>query len=490
MLVIFRVLLLLTCLPILALQVRAQAQVAYQKTISAVVEVLADDCRGGNRSGSGFFWSSRSTVVTALHVVGGCGRISVRYQNKGGASVEQIKFDLARDLALLKLTEEPWPDATFLSLLSNVTPDSDRTVYLVGHPYQINSADAFPFQVLPATHNKGRLKDLLGAGLHPSVAALGIDLNTSILRTQPGPQPGASGAPVVDGSGSLVGIAHGRLNSGVGAIGWLTRSEYLTLLSSKSFVQPRNTPAIDAGFLSNTQVAAARVDNDADAIKCGDLHLNFRWRRKFSALIETHNDPAGLAELTKGADGIGLNIREAEFRIWHERQTGAYIAVPAEWKLTATGDKCIARPHSTAAGSVEIVGKSSAGLEAASAFAQHVESKEKDSVSRGMSVSINLRLFANIRETLTNGAIVDRRAYRSLSIDKNEPVGAVQTSFIKGKNAVAQISRTWLSVNHAMSYGICEMNKWEGGTCDRVKEESLETARGLLAAALSTVPES
>jgi S1-C subfamily serine protease len=458
----------------------------YQQVVSAVTEVIATQCTRGDRQGSGFFWRSNTSVVTALHVISGCKSVRVRYRDQGEFSVAGVRFDGARDLAELLLSSAP--RATQLDRQAGAISIGER-LFVVGYPFSINTADALPIEVTPATATFGTLGGVLSRSLHQAAQNIGLDLSTNVVRVAPGIQPGASGAPVVNKSGELVGIGHGRLSDNTGAIGWVTRAGYLNSLNEKPRRSVSDVPDISAPYLSGENVTAASSAQDADAVRCGELNLKFRWRRTLGEIMKTHNDPAGLQEITKKAAAIGINLSSLVFRIWYEEATGGYIATPAEWRLTQQADRCTVVSRSEGESSVEILARRATTNQESEQFIDLTQTRERD-IPRGMTMSTNLRIFNNEKEVLTNGATINRRAYQGRARKQNAGVLVTQTGFVRKSAAVVVLGRTAMTVGTAMSYGVCDIQKWVSEHCGQIKETSVEDSKAMLSAALSTVPES
>lgn len=459
----------------------------YAGVVGSVVAVVAADCSRGDREGSGFFWGSNASVFTALHVISGCKSVIVKYADQGQFRVTDARYDVERDVAELFVSARP--SAQVMPRV-RASASVGEKLFVVGYPFAIATADAFPIEVTGATADKGTLGAVIPLQLRSAAKDIGLNLDTRVIRVAPGIQPGASGAPIVNAKGDLVGIGHGRLPEGAGAIGWITRAEYLDGLGTKMRRSITEIPDISAPYLSGQSLSAVTSSTANDGIQCGDMKIRFRWRRTLREILQTHNDPDGLKEITKNAQAVGLNIDSLVFRVWYEDQTGAYIATPADWQMNQQNNRCIVQPAGRRGGSVEIFGAGLPSDSAASHFADQVQDKEKDSKPRGMTISTNLRIFGNKNELLTNGALTNRRSYRGVDAATKDGALLTQTSFVRSNKALVVLGRTTLTVDEAMSYGNCELQQWQGESCARVKEASVETAKALLAAALATVPES
>jgi hypothetical protein len=249
-------------------------------------------------------------------------------------------------------------------------------------------------------------------------------------------------------------------------------------------------PDISAPYLSGQELIAVYTDDDANTVRCGELKLRYRWRRTLGDMVKTHNDPDGLREITKGASAIGISLDNIQFRIWHEDQTGAYVAVPADWRLIQQNNRCVMSPRDNQGGSVEVFGKKGVSNSDAQKVLDAIQMQEQDTKPRGMTVSIDFRIFRNEQEILTNAALINRRAYQGVVRTTGDAALITQTGFVRSGAALIALGRTSMTVDQAMYYRICDMDKWQGDNCMRVKQGSVETAKALLATALSTIPDS
>ena len=80
-----------------------------EQVARSVVQVQARGCPGGDRVGSGFAFGPDQHVVTALHVISGCQRISVYWEKFGGATQQGTVARVLNgaDLALLHVSGAP-----------------------------------------------------------------------------------------------------------------------------------------------------------------------------------------------------------------------------------------------------------------------------------------------------------------------------------------------------------------------------------------------
>ena len=142
-------------------------------------------------SGTGFFLNSMGQVLTAAHVVHDCGLVEVRYgSNTVPATV--IANSAILDLAVL---DTHVSSEHFLRLRHGGRPELGENVVNIGFPLQTLMTDA-------PTVTRGTLSSR--AGLSGSVGQ--FQFSAPI-------QPGASGSPVIDARGDVLGVAVGTLNA-------------------------------------------------------------------------------------------------------------------------------------------------------------------------------------------------------------------------------------------------------------------------------------
>lgn len=154
----------------------------------AVFLVRASRCDGGGGSGSGFVLGEGDdrVIVTNRHVVEGAGTVSVR-PLAGGQAIEVVRYRIS-DTADVAILEPADPSALPAGLALGPAVDEGAEVRVVGFPA------AMPFTTA------GRVAEA-------SAGRLLLDLRID---------PGASGSPVVDGDGDVVGQVFARTDDGRG----------------------------------------------------------------------------------------------------------------------------------------------------------------------------------------------------------------------------------------------------------------------------------
>lgn len=146
----------------------------------AVVAVSSGDARAsGFHIGGGY-------IVTNEHVVDGGREITVHFQQEtAGRAAERIGADEGQDLALLKLEGTDTDNLPVLPLAESWAPGDP--VYIIGNPL-------FFTRVI----NKGTIEGLtLAYGGSQPVMAIDVPVFS-----------GNSGSPIIDGQGSVVGVAY------------------------------------------------------------------------------------------------------------------------------------------------------------------------------------------------------------------------------------------------------------------------------------------
>lgn len=142
-------------------------------------------------SGTGFFLNSTGQVLTAAHVVHECGLVDVRY-GSNTVPATMMANSAILDLAVL---DTHVSSEHFLRLRHGGHPELGENVVNIGFPLQTLMTDA-------PTVTRGTLSSR--AGLSGSVGQ--FQFSAPI-------QPGASGSPVIDARGDVLGVAVGTLNA-------------------------------------------------------------------------------------------------------------------------------------------------------------------------------------------------------------------------------------------------------------------------------------
>lgn len=196
-------------------------------------------------SGTGFAVSREGHILTNVHVVSGCSKITAKI---GGVelSVQTVSLDPRNDLALLKISGS----------FSNVLPLREGTRVQLGEAVVVFG---YPLQgVLSNSLN-------MTTGNISALAGLGDDAS-SLQFTAP-IQPGNSGGPLVDSSGNVVGVVTSKLSPHWAAknIGDIPQNVNFALKASviRDFLESRGVE-----YLTKASAAAIPV-TDLPAIVLG-----------------------------------------------------------------------------------------------------------------------------------------------------------------------------------------------------------------------------
>ncbi len=143
-------------------------------------------------SGTGFFVSSNGYIATNNHVIEGAEEISVR-DNKGNILIASVVLrDQANDLAVIKVTGDAYQP---LPLRSSAEIKKGSDVFAIGFP---NTS----IQGRESKVTTGIISSLSGIMGEPNSFQISVPI-----------QPGNSGGPLIDMTGSVAGITTAKLSA-------------------------------------------------------------------------------------------------------------------------------------------------------------------------------------------------------------------------------------------------------------------------------------
>ncbi|KAF5208182.1 Protease do-like 1 protein [Thalictrum thalictroides] len=141
-------------------------------------------------SGSGFVWDKDGHIVTNYHVIRGASELSVTLSDQSTYNAKVVGFDQDKDVALLRIEApkdklKPIPVGVSANLLVG------QKVYAIGNPFGLD-------HTLTTGVISGLRREI-------SSAATGRPIQ-DVIQTDAAINPGNSGGPLLDSSGSLIGI--------------------------------------------------------------------------------------------------------------------------------------------------------------------------------------------------------------------------------------------------------------------------------------------
>lgn len=154
--------------------------------------------------GSGFLLDTRGYVVTNAHVVGNAKHIAVQGSDGIEMSAERIYVDMARDLAIIKITSKKYKSPGVIPYSIRKSPaDMAEPVFTLGFP---------------------RNEIVYGEGY--VAAETGYQGDSLALQITIAANQGNSGGPVLNHDGELVGVLTGKQKSAEGAV-FALHSKYI-----------------------------------------------------------------------------------------------------------------------------------------------------------------------------------------------------------------------------------------------------------------------
>ena len=185
----------------------------------SIVRIIATETRGtSSRTGTGFLWQDRQTVVTCYHLIagadGGVSAIAAPFQLDLDKRIPArvLRYNRDYDLAILRLDAE----AGSQPLTTIAIPESNNDqLYAFGFPGNIARPDGEPLTCREIHATQSPLRDFL---FHSAILRLDAcsipSLDVGMLNLVGNLVRGHSGAPIVNRSRGLVGIADGGMAGG------------------------------------------------------------------------------------------------------------------------------------------------------------------------------------------------------------------------------------------------------------------------------------
>lgn len=281
--------------------------------------------RSGTKSSTGFIWKNPRWIVTTLHTIENTNDIQITFDGDVG-NAKVIKVLKKYDLALLELEKEP----NFPVLnVSASTPSLNSTLYVLGYNGEGNFGNVIDRTLRLGYNASGKLEGLLPKQVRKDLSnCKSPDPVIEILYFEGSLLPGFSGSPIVDNSGSLVGIADGGLENGAQSISWGISASQLEKLAS-SF-DPVEKSA--CGSLASSVKFSSEDIQDEKRLE----YVNYEGyqfvkvkTRTIAEMQSTIDDPIGLQQLIS-AFSLSNNVDYLSFKydIYLDASSGATLCLP------------------------------------------------------------------------------------------------------------------------------------------------------------------
>ena len=142
-------------------------------------------------SGTGFAVSYFGHLITNHHVINGCEKVTIKFNEKSELTAKILAIDSKQDLALLKINKRP------LSVLAidEEGPQLLNEIFVAGYPFGNSISTSIKI-------TKGIISSMKGLGDDNS----NIQIDAAI-------QPGNSGGPILNNEANIVGVAVSKLDA-------------------------------------------------------------------------------------------------------------------------------------------------------------------------------------------------------------------------------------------------------------------------------------
>jgi hypothetical protein len=318
----------------------------FDKVKKSVLNVSADDCSGRQpQQATGFVWSKPDSVVTALHVVAGCAKLTVKFENSGNpwpATVSRVLK--SADLALLTIGGAP----SMPAMSESSGPlQTDQDLWTWGFQLGAAAPSERKFHKLEGAT---KLRDFVSSEVADDIKSSGMpDLDIDIIYVS-GLVPGLSGAPILDASGGVVGIGDGGLNGGSVGINWALPQKYLAQLLQST--EDKNSVV---GVMNVHQFAfdKALPAGSGASISCGNTIFNRVPDVSLANAVRGTDSPIGLQQLMN-IYSVG-DPTSVSFSVYQDFNSGATFVLPKAATVASGASGCIANlPGTTITFTIEI----------------------------------------------------------------------------------------------------------------------------------------
>lgn len=157
-------------------------------------------------AGSGFVWDTEGHIITNVHVIRGASDVRVTLSGGNDYPAQVVGVDEDKDVAVLKINTDGKDDLHPLKLGTSTDLQVGQRVYAIGNPFGLDH-----------TLTTGVIS---GIGREISSGNTGRPIQ-GVIQTDAAINPGNSGGPLLDSTGSLIGIntaiySPSGANAGVG----------------------------------------------------------------------------------------------------------------------------------------------------------------------------------------------------------------------------------------------------------------------------------
>jgi len=317
----------------------------------SVFHVLSTRCRAAGRGvmdhlATGFAVSVDGSVrlVTALHAVAGCSEVEIQYRDHPYlTSVDKVYR--ATDLALLTI---PAGLSIPAMALSGIMPSPGAELEAIGyHSTPSVNPSRVPVRLGGATDIAGLIQ---GSELISLLRMQGFpSLSETIINIDGTLTPGDSGAPLIDDTGAVVGVANGNLFRGTMPISWAFPATSIRALLSSQDAKP-NAVAISDVLVAEEVPPRGQQNVLASSprsgeITCGARAFQFRGTQTLARLLKTADPFAkmhiGFVRQFAMANQMAID-EQTRFDVYVDSASGADFVIPNGFRLSVAGRDCVA----------------------------------------------------------------------------------------------------------------------------------------------------
>lgn len=272
---------------------------------------------------TGFVWQNPRHIVTSLHVMhGGDAEAIVEFDGRKRRARAARVLPKA-DLVLLEV-DQPIEGWVPLTRYRGAKPPYKAPISALG--YNSGAAGSMTRELRKGHADPEVLKGLLPPKDRAELALVEIpDIELEIYYLDGSLLPGFSGAPVVDADGELIGIGNGGLENGASNVSWVIPARFLDELTAS------NITSLPDQLARAQQSFSADLDASPDyqEIAYDDFLFVKTKTRSFASLLESSDDPEGLAAVLSLFGEYVVDYGPLQFDVYEDLQNGLIITMPA-----------------------------------------------------------------------------------------------------------------------------------------------------------------